>query len=164
MIGMENQDLNGWFQHQNDYPRCDLHPSRHVRKFCPFGGLRILCFKPTQGAHQGLQACLQYSLSSALLVMSDFESKFLKEYSWLQRIYHILIVKAVMTLWGLNTKKATYTHYRSQTAALFLMKTETRHLSKTFHPVGSSSLNSSHFISTNNLKGVKSGQKHHVEY
>lgn len=117
-------NLNGWYQHQNDYPRWDLDPSRHVRKFCPFGDLRMLGLKPTHGGHQGLKGWLQYSLSSALLVMSDFESKFLKEYSWLQRSYHIPIVKAVMTLWGLNTKKARHTHYRSQTAALFLMKTE----------------------------------------
>lgn len=63
-------------------------------------------------------------LISALLVMSDFESTFLKEYSWLQRSYHILIVKSVMTLWGLNTKQAMHTLHRSQTPALFRIETE----------------------------------------
>jgi len=66
-----------------------------------------------------------------LSAMSDFESTFLQEYSWLQRSCCILLVKAVMTplessliQWAIKTKQATHTHYRFQTADIFLIKTE----------------------------------------
>lgn len=55
--------------------------------------------------------------------------------------------------------KESYVHplQISKSSSLSDEDRETRHLSKTFHPVESSSLNSSHFIPTNNLKGDKSG-------
>lgn len=64
---------------------------------------------------------------SALSIMSDFWSTFLQEYSWLQRSYCILIVKAVINPLessqiqrGIKTKQPTHTPYRWQTADICL--------------------------------------------
>lgn len=97
-------------------------------------------------------------LISALLVMSDFESIFFKGIFMVAKELSHSYCKSCNDSLGPQYKES-YTHplQISKSSSLSDVDGETRRLLKTFHPVESSSLNPSHFIPTNNLKGVKSG-------